>query len=101
MDNYVSKPSLQKKKFTLYHQEIEKNHRILSLELSHNHHTLFVGLDKKINLYATQTGKFKTSWESKDEHKINNLENLHLTLDTTGSFLAVYNNDKVLRVRDC
>ena len=95
----INKPT--KKRFTLYHQEIEKNHRILSLELSHNQNTLFVGLDKKINLYTTLTGKFKTSWESKDEHKINNLENLRLALDTTGSFLAVYNNDKVLRVRDC
>lgn len=40
-----------KRMFSLYHQEIEKNSKILSFELSQNHHTLFVGLDKKINLY--------------------------------------------------
>ena len=71
------------------------------MELSHNHQTLFVGLDKKINLYAINSGRLRTSWESKDEHKINNLENLRITLDSTGSYMAVYNHDKVLRVRDC
>ena len=87
--------------FSIYHQEIEKNNKILSFELTQNHHTLFVGLDKKINLYQVSTGKIKTSWESKDEYKINTLENQKMTLDATGSFMAVYNNDKVLRVRDC
>ena len=59
------------------------------MELDHNHQVLFVGLDKKINLYETLTGKFKVSWDSKDEMK--NLENHKLTLDCTGSFLAVSN----------
>ncbi len=60
-----------------------------------------MGLDKKVNLYNTTTGKLKTSWESKDDHRINSLDNLKMALDCTGSYLAVYNNDKAVRVRDC
>jgi hypothetical protein len=59
------------------------------MELNNNHTVIFVGLDKKINLYETLTGKFKISWDSREEMK--GLENHKLTLDCTGSFLAVFN----------
>jgi WD40 repeat protein len=88
----------KKKMFSIYHQEVEKSHKFLSMELRLS--TLYVGLDKKVNLYSIETGKLKNSWESRDDHQIKSLDNMKLALDCSGTYLAVYNSDKVVRVRD-
>lgn len=80
-----------KKLLQIYHQEIEKTNKLLSLELTHNHNTLYLGYDKKISLFNTTTGKFKKVLETKDQYKINTLENHKLALDCTGSFIAICN----------
>lgn len=51
-------------------------------------------------MYSTSTGKLKNTWETKDDYKVVAYDNLKMTLDVTGSYLAVFNDDKVIRIRD-
>lgn len=67
------------------HREVDKNHKINSLDLSSDHQTLFVGFDKKINSYSVSTGKLIKSNETKEDEKVGKLtfDNLSILTDVS------------------
>ena len=51
-------------------------------------------------MYQIDSGKLKNQHETKDDKKENFIDNLNISIDQSGCYMAVINNDKCLRIRD-
>ncbi|KAL4430471.1 hypothetical protein ABPG74_013321 [Tetrahymena malaccensis] len=89
--------------FVTIHREVDKNNKINSLDISSDQQTLYVGFDKKINSYSVSTGKPIKQTETKEDEKVSKtyLDNLSTLTDISSSYIASFNQDKVIRIRDC
>ncbi|KAL4477105.1 hypothetical protein ABPG72_015418 [Tetrahymena utriculariae] len=89
--------------FATIHREVDKNNKINSLDISLDQQTLYVGFDKKINSYSVSTGKPIKQTETKEDEKLSKtyLDNLSTLTDVSSSYIASFNQDKVIRIRDC
>lgn len=78
--------------FITIHRELDKNHKIYSLNLTADHCNLLVGLDKKLNSYAVNTGKLLKSSETKDQDKVSKLpyDNLAILTDVSGQIFIIF-----------
>ena len=90
--------------FVQYHVEIDKFNKFFTLDVNHDSNIAVVGQEKKIQFWSLEDCKLKNVIETKEEDKNSGkaigLDNLRVTVDGSGSYVAVSNSDKVVRIRD-
>lgn len=95
--------SQNQKVFQVLYRFVDKIHRFYCLELSEDNEILYAGQEKQISCFSTSTGKLVDITETKDvdkDNKIISLDNLKLSIDSSGSYMACANNDKTIRIRE-
>lgn len=90
------------RQFELFHREVDKNYKTHSLDLSPDHTQFILGQDKRISVWEIETGKIKSSFETKEEEggKIAATENMRVCVDLSGSYIASCHRDGSIRIRD-
>ena len=90
--------------FIQYHVEIDKFNKFFTLDVNHDSNIAVLGQEKKIQFWSLEDCKLKNVIETKEEDKNSGkavgLDNLRVAVDGSGSYVAVSNSDKVVRIRD-
>ena len=92
------------KPFFQIHLEIDKMSKFFTMDLNHESNIAVLGQEKKLQLWSIDEMKVKGTIETKEEDKSTGkflpLDNLKISVDSSGTYIAVSNNDKVVRIRD-
>ena len=90
------------RQFELFHREVDKNYKTHSLDLNPDHTHFILGQDKRISVWEVDSGKIKSSFETKEEEggKIVAIENMRVSVDVSGCYIASCHRDGSIRIRD-
>lgn len=92
------------KPFLQIHLEIDKMSKFFTMDLNHENNIAVLGQEKKLQLWSIDEMKFLKTIETKEEDKLTGkvlpLDNLKISVDSSGTYIAVSNNDKIVRIRD-
>eukprot|EP00828_Plagiopyla_frontata_P007889 TRINITY_DN13827_c0_g1_i2.p1 TRINITY_DN13827_c0_g1~~TRINITY_DN13827_c0_g1_i2.p1 ORF type:complete len:627 (+),score=118.11 TRINITY_DN13827_c0_g1_i2:301-2181(+) len=93
-----------KKAFVKSKVDFDNKHKIFCIAVLGEKNLVAVGQEKQISIWNMVKQELKTVIETKETDKSTSkpfyLDNLRIALDSSGTFLAVSNQDKTVRIRD-